>query len=299
MTFSPALYFPDFPADPAIAAALGRFFSSLAYYHGPAVEPLPEPWRALAAEGLLQGREPVDLGGEGVRFRQLLTELAVNPAAFQPGLLTGAEAGRPEAGWDLVGSLRGSKAAIDRETTLLWRALLLVELAARRQRQEVEMAAGLQAVAARQAALLRELRGDEEEFEPEDEGAEELAATLAAMAPERPAALGDSRLLLAWGQLFLRDRQEAPLLVTADEDAFALLAETSESLSGRPPQPLGETILATAAGPAVLQFFVLPALSLSALFRHLCGRTPAPEEQQKSRGEAPRGLLALVRQVKV
>ena len=297
MTFAAALYFPDFPADPAIATALGRFFAPLAYYHGPAVEPLPEPWRALAAEGLLQGREPVDLGGEGGRFRQLLTELAANPAAFQPGLLAGTESGHPEAGWDLVGSLRGSKAAIDRETTLLWRALLLVELASGQQRREMELAAQLRMMSARQADLLRDLRGDDDESE-EDGAAEELAAALAAMAQEQPsAAPADGRLLLAWGQLFLRDQREAPILVTADQEAFARLAETSEALSGQPPQRLGETILPTATGPAVLQFFVLPSLSLSAFFRHLCGRPSASEGQQKSRGESPRGLLALIRPV--
>ena len=254
MSDFPLLLCPD--TQPAVSAcrALLWLADTLAYYRLLADDPTPAELAPLTTAGLCTGHTPVDLGEHLPRFRQLLQELGRAGGEFYGGSLNALARTRephPDeaAVWSLVANLRRQgkgTPATEPELETVWNTLLLLKLAEQHQAEEREIAAHLAAVDRKQAALFDELKGDEE-----------VAAQLAALAAEEQTAatgLNQEKLTRAWGQLFLRDSAEFPLLAVSHPGPALLLLDLAASVSdARPlalltlPVPeLGETDFAQA-----------------------------------------------------
>lgn len=225
---------PDTQPAAADCRALLLFADSVTYYRALADDPLPAELVPLAAAGLCQGHTPVDLGGHLPRFRQLLKELGRGGTEFYGPAL--AKAGQPHpdeaAVWSLVTNLRrqGQQApAAEQELETIWNALLLLKLAEQYRAEEREIAAQLAEVHQKQMALFEELKGDAD-----------FAAQLAALEAEEQATSGinQEKVTRAWGQLFLRDTAEFPMLAVSHPGPALLLLDLATSLSDAPPVAL-------------------------------------------------------------
>ncbi len=233
----PALLCPDTQPAAADCRPLLLLADTLAYYRLLADDPTPSELAPLTEAGLCQSHTPVALGEHLPRFRQLLHELGRAGNEFYGGSLNAlARAGQPHpdeaAVWSLVTNLRrqgkGTPTA-EQELETVWNALLLLKLAEQYQAEEREIAAELAAFERKQAAIFEELKGDEE-----------FAAQLAAIQAEEHAATGcnQERLTRAWGQLFLRDSQEFPLLAMPHPGPALLLLDLAAALSDARPVAL-------------------------------------------------------------
>lgn len=229
---------PD--TQPAVddCQALLLLASHVTYYQSLADDPTPAGLAGLSAAGLCQGRTPVDLGEHTPRFRQLLQELGRTGGDFYRGSLAAlARANEPHAEeaavWSLIATMRqqGNRAPeAEQELETVWNALLLLKLAEQYLAEEREVAAELAAVSQKEAALFEELKGDEE-----------FAAQLAAMEAEEEAAasrLDRDKVTRAWGQLFLRDETEFPLLALSHPGPALLLLDLAAALSDTQPVAL-------------------------------------------------------------
>ena len=199
-------------------------------------------------QGLATGYTPVHLSGdEEARFQSLAQELKGHEAEFHGGLLASLSAGHGDRDEASVGSLAsrlrsGKEAAQPQksEDEILWQAMLILKLAEMFREEEREIAKGFLAISGKEAELFAALRGEEAE---EDEGDEEEVEALRELAAARPPGgptINLTRLVKAWGRLYLRDTRAAefPLLVTDQEELQGLLAETYEALTGRLPRQL-------------------------------------------------------------
>lgn len=235
MSDFPLLLCPDTQPSATDCRALLLLADFMTYYRALADDPIPAELQPLAAIGLCQGRTPVALGDHLPRFRQLLQELGRAGTEFYGGIL--ARAGQPlpdeAAVWSLVTNLRQQgrrNTETEQELETIWNALLLLKLAEQYQAGEREIAAELAAVEHRQATLFEELKGDAE-----------FAAQLAAIQAEEQTTAGvnQERLTRAWGQLFLRDNQEFPLLAVPHPGSALLLLDLAAALSDARPIALG------------------------------------------------------------
>ena len=315
MTTISALYFPDLQPPASVAALTG----------------LLSPLRCYRLESAALA-EQIDLPRLGKLLAELEGRSGQDALLFGQGILAQLGEQRQESASELIGPLLGfpDDPAARREREILWRALLLLKLAEIQGRREEELNADLQSFEARRSALFRQLRGEEEA--EEDEGG---ATTAAAPTPEpiinlRPPERNSALLLKAWGQLFLRDLEEAELLLSADPAAVTILLETYTALTGRDPRNLGTLSLpiTNELAPALrqaaelgdgqaaaellanankmdqeqrqqpadhprrrLQFFLLPGTSLPELLAHLCRHPPGPPNESNRRTH---GLLALL-----
>lgn len=241
---------PD--TQPALAdcQALLLLAERVTYYRPLADDPAPAELGEIMAAGFCQGKTPVDLGEHTHRFRQLLQELGRAGGDFSRGSLAAmsrAHEPHPEeaAVWSLIASMRqqGNRPQeAEQELETVWNALLLLKLTEQYLSEEREVAAQLAAVNQKQAALYEELRGDEE-----------FAAQLAAIEAEEAAVasrLDRERVTRAWGQLFLRDTEEFPLLAVSHPGPALLLLDLAAALSDTQPVALCTLPVPTSAEAA-------------------------------------------------
>lgn len=226
---------PETLPAPADCRALLFLADRLAYYQPLADAPQPGELAVLEKTNLCRGYAPVALGSHEARFRQLLQEMGQAGSEFYGGSLNAlARSHQPHpeeaAVWSLVTRLRqqghGTPEA-EQELETIWNALLLLKLAERYLAEEQEIAVHLASVNRKQAALFEELKGDED-----------FAAHLAALQAEEQAAaslLDQEKLTRAWGQLFLRDSEEHPLLALSHPGPAMLLLDLAASVSDARP----------------------------------------------------------------
>lgn len=193
------------------------------------------------------GYMPVHLSGdEEARFQSLAQELKGHEAEFHGGLLASLSAGqgdRDEASaGSLASRLRSGKEAKPQksEDEILWQAMLILKLAEMFREEEREIAKGFLAISGKEAELFAALRGEEAEEEGGDEEEVEALRELAAARQPGGPTINLTRMVKAWGRLYLRDMRAAefPLLITSHEELQGLLAETYEALTGRLPRQL-------------------------------------------------------------
>lgn len=228
----PLLLGPDTLPAPADCRALLLLADRLAYYRPLADAPQPGELADLEKTNQCRGYAPVALGSHEARFRQLLKEMAQAGSEFYSGSLNAFHQPHPEeaAVWSLITRLRqrdNNTPEAEQELETIWNALLLLKLAERYLAEEQEITAQLAAVNRKQAALFEELKGDEE-----------FAAHINALqAEERASAslLNQDRLTRAWGQIFLRDGEEYPLLALVHPGPAMLLLDLASSLSDARP----------------------------------------------------------------
>ncbi|HSR36230.1 MAG TPA: hypothetical protein VLL73_03535 [Desulfurivibrionaceae bacterium] len=224
---------PDTQPVATDCRALLLLADSVIYYRALADDPLPAELAPLAAAGLCHGHTPVDLGEHQPRFRQLLQELGRAGTEFYGGALATAGLPHPDesAVWSLVTNLRrqGQQPTAEQELETVWNALLLLKLTEQYLAEEREIAAHLAAIDHKQAALFEELKGDAE-----------FAAQLAALEAEEQATSGvnQEKVTRAWGQLFLRDTAEFPMLAVSHSGPALLLLDLAASLSDTQPVAL-------------------------------------------------------------
>jgi hypothetical protein len=228
-----ALYFPATRLSAEAAGPLLLVADKLFAYR-PAEGPpaIPQP---LAAAGLVEPYPPVELGAQLDHFRRLLKDMQTHSAeyyqAYLSSLATGAEED-PEVGWRQVARrLRQTHPASETKENAIWRARLYLALAEQQASLQEELATGIEAVARREAELLRQLQGEDEEVA-------ELPLFSTALAAAAP--VQKKQLLAAWGMLYLADRNpDRPwLLATAQEESAAMLFEEYETATGRTPEKL-------------------------------------------------------------
>lgn len=230
------LLFPDTrPAETTLRFLL-LFFDTLSHYR-PTEDIAPAEKNLLAERGLVRGYAPVFLGDNLQRFNRLVAELNGQGGEFYGGQLSSlsnlAAIDRDEAAtWSIAarmtkGGAPDDAAGKEEPDEAVWQSLLLLKLAEMHQRQEEEIRHGLAAVEKKRAALLKSLRGEDDE----EEGAGSILP--AADLPPGTPAVSARRLARAWGRLYLRDSSGKAhhLLATDKIDAAELLFEAYEQMS--------------------------------------------------------------------
>lgn len=241
-----ALYFPDTLPRREDISALLAVCDTISFYALPAAGNAPSPCPAPPEHGRCAGYCPVAMAAdELLRFQHLVKEIQGREEEFYHGLLSSFSPGnRPrdeDSTWSLRAALRvgeKEKSAGAAEQEVVWRSMLVLQLAEMLARKEQEIARGLTAIAGQEAELLAAIRGDDKD-DDEDPGLG-LALPGADDGLSRPAARPE-QLARAWGNLYLRDAKAGlarHLLVATGEEMLDLLADAHESLGGRAPEKL-------------------------------------------------------------
>jgi len=234
-----ALFFPEtLPSEKDLSPLL-LLCDRISYYALPPTA--AGAWlRSMQEKNLCCACNPTGLTDEEQkRFQDLVREVKGHEEEFYGGALSSlasAYRDRDEAtAWSLVARMRsGQKAPLPTKTPegLLWREMFILKLAEMLAEDERVIAEGLANISDKETELLAAIKGYEE---TEDE--EELDLTeLAAPQPLSMPALDVERLARAWGALYLGDSQTPAdtILVTSHPELQTLLADTYETLAGKP-----------------------------------------------------------------
>lgn len=233
-----ALYFPETSSGEETTRKLLLFFKELCFYRT-AESPLQaEEQGIFFKKRLCISRTPIPLGDDLPRFQQLLRDLKGHENEYYSGYLSSLSMGlsqdRDEASvWTLVSRMaKGDKKdeADISQKEVVWRAMLLLKLAEMLTQEEREISQGLISIASQKAQLLKNLKGDDNESEEID------LSMFDTRPPSRPP-INMEQLTKAWGQLYVRDKDEQlpSILVTAEQEATGLVLDTYEELFKKNP----------------------------------------------------------------
>jgi hypothetical protein len=248
-----ACVFPETQPDAGLLFPLLQVFDRVVHMQAVENEPIEtrSPFiQECVSQGRLQGFTPVPLGEQRQRFMALVEDMRRHGAEYisQLGMLTLAglhgRGDQQESSHALVADLLRRTDIREREADnlLLWQSRLVLKLGEWHDRQQAEITSTLDHIAARQDALLKELR--EEEDNPFS-----LTAELADVSREADILLQNR--LKAWCRLFGYATDSQPMMaVTAHASAMDLLVEIFESRHRTPTMRVGSLELPlTAAEP--------------------------------------------------
>lgn len=229
MTSLAAYHFPDTALGQADLRPQLLFFSQI-FILAPFEPDSAEP------DELCPTYTPAPLGPDLPRFKQLLTELKGNEAAFYQGhmsrmALEYMENRDPKSVLAIISHLHNpgpshalaQAAAKEREE--LWQARLLLKLAEVLRLEEKALAEGMAALAERQAELFQALKGEE---------LDDILDVLAEAAPS-PMPVRTEALLKAWGRLLLAGDRRPWFITCSSPTTAEPFFEANESLSGQRP----------------------------------------------------------------
>lgn len=227
-----AYVFPETLPDKGLLSSLVPVFDQVVYLQAVENDPAEQEVGSGFVEqccqaGRLRSWIPAPLGEQRERFLALVNDMRRSGAEYisQLGML--ALAGlhhdhRSESKHAILAALQGQNNSEHEEREmLLWQSRLVLKLAELYDVQQAEINEALGRIAARQDTLLAELR-DEEEDTPFS-----LTTSLHEIGQETDTTL--LHRLKAWSRLCLHDpEQPQGLLVTSDQQVFALLQDTYE-----------------------------------------------------------------------
>jgi len=226
------LYFPKTNPSAATLRRLLLFFATVHFYQ-PMEGAVPDGVETLVTAGLCHGYPPIPFGPDLDRFKRLLKDLQSHGDEYSGGMLASlAKHSRPnldeESVSRLIAGMSGSEQAAGdaAEKEVLWRARLLLALAARLDREQQDLAEGLQDLTHKEEALFDAIKGedDREEFDTS-------FSALQMIGDLTPRPVQAGQLLKAWGQLFIRDSAASSSLLLAtdrQEAADAILEICAE-----------------------------------------------------------------------
>ncbi len=235
--------FPDTVPTDEVLFPLVQAFGPIVYLRpvendDPAADSLPPLCRELVESGHVRFSCPAPLAEDRERFLQLVDDLQNRGGDYAGQLSNLALAGlgssrKTETKTSIISTLLKQTGISDAEEQqlemLLWQARLILKLAEKFDRDQVELQKNLEQIAARENGLITELR-------EENEQPFSLTRSLAAADGRTD---GQLRLRLkAWSRLFgLGSRPiTATTFITTNQDSFDLLTEQYELEQNRAPR---------------------------------------------------------------